>query len=235
MINLLKELGINVVSIIFLVIIGYFFREGIKNFFLEKFLEKQSEYNDKHYERQCAFQKELMEQNLRLQQILQNELEKQKNDFQKDLKHFDYKREYFKKIIDKRIETYERIVRIINTISMKADYFSKDKKFKMYICFESLRKLRKVNNNLIYILKERLWISPELYKEIVKLNDIIADIIGEIKIQQASGKKYNLYSMGISNYNDMKLIIQNINTICSEDMMNFDDVENFFKECKKNK
>lgn len=33
MINLLKELGINVVSIIFLVIIGYFFREGIKNFF----------------------------------------------------------------------------------------------------------------------------------------------------------------------------------------------------------
>ena len=55
-----------------------------------------------------------------------------------------------------------------------------------------MRKLRKVNNNLIYILKERLWISPELYKEIVKLNDIIAGIIGEIKIQQASGRKYNL-------------------------------------------
>ena len=50
-----------------------------------------------------------------------NSLEKVKLDFQKELKEIDYKNDYYKKIIDKRMTAYEELERFLSEIDVETD------------------------------------------------------------------------------------------------------------------
>lgn len=64
--------------------------------------------------------------------------------FSEWLKRNDYKRDYYKKIIDKRIATYERLATVITNVGLKATYFITNEEKEIYVCFESLSNLQKI-------------------------------------------------------------------------------------------
>lgn len=160
MIDLLKALEINMVLIILLAGLGYVFREGIKNFFSEKILEKQKEYNQERDRKQQEFEKELSKQNADLQKEIQDALEKQRIEFQKELQAIDYKNDYYKKIIDKRIEAYEKIINVL--LEWSACSYIGDKCHLYSIFISKSNSIDKIIKGLDIIHGNKFWVSHDL-------------------------------------------------------------------------
>ncbi len=194
MIPLFQALGLNVVLIIALMCLGYFFREGIKNFFAEKILEKQQEYekdkneaqqkyNDERDRKQQEFQSKLSEQNADLQKKIQEALEEQRIEFQKELQRIDYKNDYYKKIIDKRIDAYERIS---NTV-LKGSLYENINQELFYGFFMNGDKFHEYHTQLIELHKYLIWYN----KKILDLLNKYIYFIGCIN-EYRTGNKLNL-------------------------------------------
>lgn len=158
MITLFQALGINVGLIILLMILGYVFREGIKNFFSEKILEKQKEHNEARDKKQQEFERELSKQNADLQKEIQDALEKQRIEFQKELKVIDYKNDYYKKILDKRINAYAEL----NDLILNAILISKVDNYEYHTLFSNYEEFLKNYNRLKMLGKNFIWYSFEI-------------------------------------------------------------------------
>lgn len=112
----LKEIQINTWIIIGILLIGYLFREGISNFFSKKLLEKQQLHDQQRDANQNKFQEKLLQQTAELQKNVLAAIEAQKSEIQKELSDIDYKRDYYKKIIDHRIDAYEKLSIYLDSI-----------------------------------------------------------------------------------------------------------------------
>ena len=148
-------------------------------------------------------------------------------------KKTDYKREYYKKIIDKRIIAYEKLFDCISFVGLKATYSLGDEVIEMHICFESLNKLKEANKKIVLLKSEACWFSNDINIELVKLNNILADLHDRI-IQDNSDGNYWSYEdsidEGLKLYGKVEGLLNNIKIMISNDITNLYDVEKFFKE-----
>lgn len=194
MIEILERIITNNFLILIILVLGYFGRESIKNFFAEKLWDKQQEYNNQRDiqqqeynngrdRKQEEFQRELSKQNATLQKEIQDALEKQRTEFQKELKAIDYKNDYYKKIIDKRIEAYEKLYSII---SYGAIYeVLKDERFCSF--FKNENKFFEYHEKQIdYLYKDLFWFSEKAENIYV----VYVNIVGCIKEYILGNKNY---------------------------------------------
>lgn len=152
-------------------------------------------------------------------------------------KRNDYKRDYYKKIIDKRIDAYEKMAKVLGRIGTKAYYSIDGENKEIYVCFENYESLECANSELISILNEVQWISPQTYKELWRLNDVIASVFDRVLEDSKEGKVWtpgDFRDAGLNEFENIKNFLIVVNNARLKDMAKLDKVEEFFKEQKCN-
>lgn len=156
--------------------------------------------------------------------------------FSEWLKRNDYKRDYYKKIIDKRIATYERLATVITNVGLKATYFITNEEKEIYVCFESLSNLQKINEDLVMALSDVHWYSPRTYKKLRDINCIFAGVLDRAYKDRLKGKQWNdndFREAGLGEHYKVKEALLEINDLSIKDRMKIDRVKEFFKEQKE--
>lgn len=151
-------------------------------------------------------------------------------------KKTDYKREYYKKIIDKRITAYEKLAEVIADIGIKTHYAGDVESGEVYICFSNFKKLDNANKKLVVLLGEVNWFSSEIFSEIRNLNNILANVLDNVSKDYLNGKKWTFinYLEAENNVHSiMEKTIFRIKKLSIDDRMHLDDVEGFFKKQKE--
>lgn len=151
-------------------------------------------------------------------------------------KKADYKRDYYKKIIDKRMNAYDKLAIVIADICIKTHYAGEPESGEVYVCFNNFEKLSNANERLVILLGEMNWFSPEIFGEIKSLNNIFANVLDNISKDYINGKEWSFLDYLEAEKNVHSFIeetISKIKKISINDRMRLDDVEGFFKEQKE--
>ena len=137
---------------------------------------------------------------------LNESLEKLKADFQKELKEIDYKNDYYKKILDKRINAYEELnnlvfdlnkfssinIRINNSDTIKKDY---------PVVFANMSSLEELIRRIGEFHKEGLWISYSTVGIIHQYIDLLSSAVTDIrKNNNSNNDDSNLQFVALERY-----------------------------------
>lgn len=231
-ISVFKETQVNTWIIIGVLILGYLYREGISNFFSEKLLEKQKLHDEQRDVKQNEFQEKLLKQNAELQKSVLAAIENQKKDIQKELSDIDYKRDYYKKIIDHRIEAYEKLSIYLDSVWTKKSSTALKHETEIYSCFENEEELIKAHQLLFSYCPGIHWYSEDVYSNYYNLARYLVDTLDvlngtkEEKRVQAQNHCAALNKLIADTIRQLKIAI-------AEDRISFDKVEDFFNNQKQ--
>ena len=231
-ISVFKETQVNTWIIIGVLILGYLYREGISNFFSEKLLEKQKLHDEQRDVKQNEFQEKLLKQNAELQKSLLAAIENQKKDIQKELSDIDYKRDYYKKIIDHRIEAYEKLSIYLDSVWTKKRSTALKHETEIYSCFENEEEMIKAHQLLFSYCPGIHWYSEDVYSNYYNLVRYLVDTLDvlngtkEEKRVQAQNHCAALNNLIADTIRQLKIAI-------AEDRISFDKVEDFFNNQKQ--
>lgn len=147
-------------------------------------------------------------------------------------KKADYKRDYYKKIIDKRIDAYEKLSVYLDSVWTKKRNTVLKSEAEIYSCFESEEELRKAHQLLFSYCPGVHWYSENVYNNYYKLARYLVETIDalngtkEEKTVQAQNHSVVLNALIAETICNLKIAI-------AEDRISFDKVEDFFDSQKK--
>lgn len=141
------------------------------------------------------------------------------------LKNLDYKNEYYKKILDKRLEAYKYLeiqIAVMKTTIMD----DKDGKAYHMMFSDGENKLIEFQKNLMLAMSYSLWINDSTVRIIEELNQLIY-IIGE------DSRRLNLINVAKDNYNEVATLRKKLEFAVKEDLYNLHDINKFNKTQKE--
>lgn len=165
----------------------------------------------------------------------------------------DYKRDYYKKIIDKRLKAYEELESFMGSFCLKQEVSNplrdeKDaKSFEVLRCFTEDNGLIKANDDILKVLKYSLWFSNEICENLGKINSMVCEVgisltdtssklSNEIRKSGLTGKLAKedlILYMGHVFFDDIQTCIKELGITISKDLTNIHDVESFLKRISK--
>ena len=153
-----------------------------------------------------------------------------------------YKQDYYKKIIDKRIESYEQVSNLKKMLESSIEYEGKN----VPCCFYSEENVEKFKEIFDIIVNNRMWLSPEMQHCIIKLDSIrekfLEDLLktlipnDEKNINEEDAKiktAINYTKIAVNYFRDIDDCREQISNVLEEDWKNLHDVKIFFKSIKK--
>lgn len=173
-----------------------------------------------------------MKQNAELQKSVLAAIENQKKDIQKELSDIDYKRDYYKKIIDHRIEAYEKLSIYLDSVWTKKRSTALKHETEIYSCFENEEELIKAHQLLFSYCPGIHWYSEDVYSNYYNLARYLVDTLDvlngtkEEKRVQAQNHCAALNKLIADTIRQLKIAI-------AEDRISFDKVEDFFNNQKQ--
>lgn len=215
-----------------LLMLGIMFlcKEGIRNFFAEKIIEKQEEIDKKREKEQHLFEESLSVKKAELQQEMQAILERQRVEFKKELQHIEYKNDYYKKVIDKRMEAYQAVEELaacfddVVLLNIGRRYFR---------CCENLELSMDVCNKITNVEKYSVWLSEEVLKCIRTINREFMFFLDNTPGAKCySDKEYRL-GHACDTFGEHEKNRDDLRKIIGRDLVNLCDVESFLENKKK--
>lgn len=186
----------------------------------------------------------------RFQKNVMKDIALQKEEIEKRLKNIDYKNDYYKKIIDKRMTAYEYLEFVISKIEVIQEIFD-DYRLKqgegknIYSCFMNKEVLTETCEDIISVSKYDLWLSNEVRSKLSEINLIIAYALTSINcpnkrnlefyglnIQKDNNDKLSI-KIGIYEYKKMSKLINEVRTIMAKDIKTLDEIVPFFDNLLK--
>lgn len=162
-------------------------------------------------------------------------------------KRNDYKRDYYKKIIDKRLEAYEKLNKFICDMANTRRIMNPDLNETyeegtiIFDCFVEKDSIKKSLEKTIDVLDYGVWYSEEISINLVKMNEILAFAVTTVEHPTVDNlKRYNLNKNIISNsywhinlgaylYKEFDNIVKNIKKAIVNDRKTLCEVEDFLK------
>lgn len=162
-------------------------------------------------------------------------------------KKADYKRDYYKKIIDKRMNAYEKLQNYVMKLAVSKQildvHTSKiyESNENIYECFCKESDIDKSLCDTIEIASYSPWFSYEIIDGLYSINKILAEAKTVILYpttenlhiykfdETALGKDFLSIDIGVKVYDDMHQNIAMIKTAILRDIGHLDDVEGFLK------
>jgi hypothetical protein len=136
-------------------------------------------------------------------------------------KRNDYVNDYFKTIIKRRLEAYERLEQLINALKLAVlddDQRLYHQVFSNEVTWAEIYKL------FLDSTSHPLWLSAEVFSKTRELN---------LMFLQASYDKRELVEFGKSNYAPIAELREEVERLHAKDMLNLHNVEDFLKQKKK--
>jgi len=157
---------------------------------------------------------------------------------EREIKELEYKNDYYKKVIDKRIAAYEILEEIISIFECFYANTQHAEAVYRHSCFLNSFTVSKAVQTICKIDRYSLWISQSISYKVLELNKIllaassksITDTLPEDKDADNEIVKY-----GRENYEEVNKLRDQLKEIIAEDMLNLHDVGSFLKKKQKNK
>jgi hypothetical protein len=139
------------------------------------------------------------------------------------LKHLDYKNEYYKKILEKRLEAYQYLE---NQIAVLKNTVLDDEDGKPYHIIFSYSKddFSKLQHNLFLAMSYSTWINRDTTSHIEKLNELFYHL--SLKLNRNA----DLITLGKTHYKEIAAHRKNLEACLRKDLMNLHDLKSFSKE-----
>ena len=162
-------------------------------------------------------------------------------------KKADYKRDYYKKIIDKRMNAYEKLQNYVMKLAVSKQILDvhtskiSESNKNIYECFCKESDIDKALCDTIEIASYSPWFSYEIIDGLYSINKILAEAKTVILYpttenlqiykfdETALGKDFLSIDIGVKVYDDMHQNIAMIKTAILRDIGHLDDVEGFLK------
>lgn len=128
---------------------------------------------------------------------LNESLEKLKADFQKELKEIDYKNDYYKKILDKRMMAYEELndwiftLHKFSSINIRNTNSNNIEKKNYPVVFANMSSLEEIISKIGEFHKEGFWISYSTVGIIHHYIDLLSSAVTDIKKNNNSNNDNN--------------------------------------------
>lgn len=219
LVELLKDSKVNTIIIIGIMCLGYILVEGVKCFFSEVLLNIKKRNDKEMQNEQQSFQTSLTQFNADLQEKIQTALEEQRVEFQKELQAIDYKNDYYKKIIDKRINAYEKIIKQLFELNKVLVY--QNRKYPIFI--SNKNSVKNITRFLDVVSEVSFWISDDTRKIVKEFSLFLACIGNTI-----NGDKE---SVNLEIYINKKMYLNFDNTLVKE--CDFETILNRLKDIDK--
>ena len=160
-------------------------------------------------------------------------------------KKIDYKRDYYRKIIDKRLNAYEKLQNYIGYIAVSMPIMNQDKResigdgVDIYCCFLKKEDLSVASEKTLKILNFAPWFSDDVANSLYSLNKILCDAqtvinhpstenLGYYKLNEDILTNPNWHlNIAVIVYNEMYKHITVIKKGLLRDIRTIDNVEGF--------
>ncbi len=148
-------------------------------------------------------------------------------------KKCDYKRDYYKKIIDKRIAAYEKLSALLVEISIRADVDAEGKgsSYSIYKVLENKDTAVLINQKITEVARDRVYYSFKADTFITEINDKIVEYIQQVEKESEDGETYpsDCLKWGGIISQEMEQKINCLKSAIATDMIAMDNVEDFLK------
>jgi hypothetical protein len=169
------------------------------------------------------------------------------------LKKQDYKRDYYKKIIEKRLDAYEKLQLFLGGFCVKKEILDATKNekpgegFYIFNCFYEPELLRKEIESILKALEYSVWYSDDININLVNINDLLAEAGSLLNkptaITEKDISKYKLTEKHIGDnlliyignkvYLEIKGYTSSIRASINRDFLKMDKVDDFLKNSRK--
>lgn len=147
------------------------------------------------------------------------------------IKNRDYKNEYYKKILDRRLDAYERIYILLASFR-KFKYYTANNtsKSRYFMWYDDNEKIKQIKIHIENVIKCSQWISPYVYLLLVKLFETIDHL--SIDITAASNKSEKI-SLAIDFTEALLKEAREIRIKIDDDLLSMYDIKAFLEADKK--
>jgi len=139
------------------------------------------------------------------------------------LKNLDYKNEYYKKILDKRLEAYKFLETQIAVL--KSAVLDEDAKLYHLIFAYDEDKFHEFQQNLFAALAYSMWINDNTVDLMEKLNGLFFGISRKF----SDHDKEKMISIAKDNYHEISQLRKSLEDSVRHDLLNLHDLKNFKK------
>lgn len=168
-------------------------------------------------------------------------IERLKTEFQKELKEIDYKNDYYKKIIDKRINAYDELEKFIGELDIERDNNYDNKTYHCYNFLTELDDCRAAAKRSADICGLNSWFSVKLENQVNSFNEKLVDVANEMnnkareaKIDKKIDLQREIYQIACKYHNEIKELIFNLKAEIIKDRLKLHEVEDYLKDKQKN-
>jgi len=138
------------------------------------------------------------------------------------LKHLDFKNDYYKEIINKRLDAYRFLETQVAVLKSIVVDDTDDKLYHMIFSYGE-KELNKFQENLFLAMSYSIWIDEKTTSNMEKLNDTFFHI--SLKIEQ----KESLTDLGKEYYKEIAKLRKTLEKNVREDLYNMHNLKKFFK------
>lgn len=148
------------------------------------------------------------------------------------IQSLNYKREYYKKIIDKRIEALEQIIELSNQLKVMTHLENGQ------ICNIIFTKGEDYYNNFMILLaltvNQSFWLNDEVNETLLELNIFLHEEIGnKIEFENELNRSNQLVTLGIESLNMIREFRIKIEKQLLMDFSNMQRIKNFINSKKR--
>jgi hypothetical protein len=151
----------------------------------------------------------------------------------RDLKDKEFKNDYYKKIIERRLAAYDSLEQIANALSRRSIITVKTSvgecTHEVYSFFTFEEKYMEFHELTTGVVGKTLWYSADLKKEIKNLQNIIANIGIDFRVligQNIGDDKLRL--AGVKNDDELKSVKKRVITLIRKEIIEIQNIETFF-------
>lgn len=137
-----------------------------------------------------------------------------------------YKNEYYKKLLDNRLEAYQNVYYFLSNIKTLIHY-SEDNILTPYLFTNGIDNFDKVSVEILVPIKSSIWLSSDLSDSLTKLSVLLNKISNEANAEREPDSE--LLKLGQLYMEEIRAIRFEIETIVKRDFKNLHKIESFLK------
>ncbi len=164
--------------------------------------------------------------------------------FQRWQKKLEYKSDYYKKIVDKRLSAYEKLEQLLGNLAVTKEILNELAPQRVgtghiiFYCFDNKSNLEKALDNVNSVLNNRIWYTPYIQQNLTELNLVFVKALTTLEYPSEDNlSMYNLRRNQIGDYLIIKIgmaVTDNLDRIFRDielsirlDIKKLHDVDNF--------
>jgi hypothetical protein len=137
-----------------------------------------------------------------------------------------YKNEYYKKILDKRIYAYEEVESLL--IKTRLHLLDHENQLIYSYLFDTIEELDKTIYAIAFVNKNSIWLSSDIGWSLTELNTELMNI--ETEAKRFESPDLELHRIGFERMDKIRILRKQIETYMKRDFINLHDIDLFLNE-----